>query len=163
MQVGEALSLGVRRDFTFVHPEVLEERCAVDGAAITLNNKINHERWRAFIIPGFPLRPYSPPCDSLKKFYDQGGTVIATTRLPDRAAEFGADAEVRIGAEIFGPVVAQQEAAPRVSASSTWVGYDPVKTMDGSTRRGGMRPMAARVRNGWKWILAKRRPFPAWW
>jgi len=39
----------------------------------------------------------------IKQFYDQGGTVIATTCLPDRAAEFGADAEVRqLVAEIFG-------------------------------------------------------------
>ena len=105
MQVGEALSLGVRRDFTFVHPEVLEERCAVDGATITLNNKVNHERWRAFIIPGSRCINIAT-LRFIKKFYDQGGTVIATTRLPDRAAEFGADAEVRqLVAEIFGPDV----------------------------------------------------------
>jgi hypothetical protein len=93
MEVGEALSLGVRRDFTFVHPEVLEERCSVDGAAITLNNKVNHERWRAFIIPGSRCINIAT-MRRIKRFYDQGGTVIATTRLPDRAAEFGADAEV---------------------------------------------------------------------
>ncbi len=102
MQVGEALSLGVRRDFTFVHPEVLEERCAVDGAAITLNNKVNHERWRAFIIPGSRCINLAT-LRFIKKFYDQGGTVIATTRLPDSSAESGADAEVRqLVADIFG-------------------------------------------------------------
>jgi len=136
MQVGEALSLGVRRDFTFVHPEVLEECCAVDGATITLNNKVNHERWRAFIIPGSRCINVGT-LRRIKQFYDQGGTVIATTRLPDRAAEFGADAEVRkLVADIFGPAVAPQSDAPRVSASSTWSdgGFDADKAMDGSTQ-----------------------------
>ena len=134
MEVGEALSLGVRRDFTFVHPEVLEERCAVDGAAITLKNKVNHERWRAFIIPGSRCINIAT-LRRIKQFYDQGGTVIATTRLPDRAAEFGADAEVRqLVNAIFGAVVAQQDDAPRVRASSAWAdgGFDPAKAMDGS-------------------------------
>jgi hypothetical protein len=102
MQVGEALSLGVRRDFTFVHPEVFEERCAVDGASITLNNKVNHERWRVFIIPGSRCINVAT-LRRIKQFYDQGGTVIATTRLPDSAAELGADDEVRqLVTAIFG-------------------------------------------------------------
>ncbi|MCX6872707.1 MAG: glycosyl hydrolase [Verrucomicrobia bacterium] len=102
MQVGEALSLGVRRDFTFVHPEVLEERCAVEGSTITLSNQVNHERWRAFIIPGSRCINVAT-LRRIKQFYDQGGTVIATTRLPDSAAEPGADAEVRqLVTEIFG-------------------------------------------------------------
>jgi hypothetical protein len=102
MQVGEMLSLGVRRDFTFVHPEVLEERCTVDGATITLNNKVNHERWRAFIIPGSRCINVAT-LRRIKQFYDQGGTVIATTRLPDCSAEPGADAEVRqLVTAIFG-------------------------------------------------------------
>lgn len=134
MQVGEILSLEVRRDFTFVHPEVLEECCAVDGATITLNNKVNHERWRVFLIPGSRCI-HVATLRRIKQFYDQGGTVIATTRLPDCAAEFGADAEVRqLVAAIFGPDVPRQEDAPRVTASSTWAGHDPVKTIDGSTQ-----------------------------
>lgn len=151
MQVGEALSLGLRRDFTFVHPEVLEERCAVEGATITLNNKVNHERWRAFIMPGSRCIQVAT-LRRIQQFYGQGGTVIATTRLPDRAAEFGADAEVRqLVAEIFGPVIAQQGDTPRVSASSTWAGYEPAKTMDGSTQT---RWNAADGNKGAQWLEA---------
>jgi len=133
MQVGEALSLGVRRDFTFVHPEVLEEHCAVDGSTITLNNKVNCERWRAFIIPG-SLCINVATLRRIKQFYDQGGAVIATTRLPDCAAEPGADAEVRqLVADIFGAEVARQDNFPHVSASSSWPGggFDPAMSMDG--------------------------------
>ena len=104
MQVGEELSLAVRRDFTFIHPEVLEERCAVDGAAILLKNRVNWERWRIFIIPGSRAISVST-LRKVKEFYDRGGQVIATTRLPDTAAEFGKDGEVRqLVAEMFGDV-----------------------------------------------------------
>jgi hypothetical protein len=153
MQVGEALSLGVRRDFTFVHPEVLEERCAVDGATITLNNKVNHERWRAFIIPGSRCINIAT-LRRIKHFYDQGGTVIATTRLPDRSAEFGADAEVRqLVAEIFGADATHGDDAPQVSASSTWTGggFAPTMSMDGSNQT---RWNAADGSKGAQWLEA---------
>ncbi len=102
MQVGEALALGVRRDFTFVHPEVLDERCAVEGNALRLNNPVNWERYRVFIIPGSRAISVTS-LRKIKDFYDQGGQVIATTRLPDTAAEFGKDDEVRqLVAAIFG-------------------------------------------------------------
>jgi hypothetical protein len=102
MQVGEALALGVRRDFTFVHPEVLDERCAVEGNALRLNNPVNWERYRVFIIPGSRTISVTS-LRKIKDFYDLGGQVIATTRLPDTAAEFGKDDEVRqLVAAIFG-------------------------------------------------------------
>jgi hypothetical protein len=102
MQVGEALALGVRRDFTFVHPEVLDERCAVDGNSLMLKNPINWERYRVFIIPGSRAISVTS-LRKIKDFYDQGGQVIATTRLPDTAAEFGKDDEVRtLVAAMFG-------------------------------------------------------------
>ena len=102
MQVGEALALGVRRDFTFIHPEVLDERCAVEGNALRLKNPVNWERYRVFIIPGSRAISVSS-LRKIKQFYDQGGQVIATTRLPDTAAEFGRDDEVRaLVAAMFG-------------------------------------------------------------
>lgn len=149
MQVGETLSLAVRRDFTFVHPEILEERCAVEGSAITLNNSVNRERWRVFILPGSRCINVGT-LRRIKQFYDQGGAVIATTRLPDTAAELGADAEVRqLVTAIFGTPATPQE-GPRVSASSTWAGggYDPAMSMDGSLET--------------RWNAADRRPGAQW-
>ena len=134
MQVGEALSLGVRRDFTYVHPETLDERCSVDGATITLNNSVNREQWRAFILPGSRYINVGT-LRRLKKFYDQGGAIIATTRLPDGAVEFGAEAEVRqLVAAIFGPQTTTQNPLPRLSASSTFLGgaYEPGMIVDGN-------------------------------
>jgi hypothetical protein len=78
--------------------------------------------------------------------------VIATTRLPDTAAEFGADAEVRqLVAAIFGSAAATQAAAPRISASSTWTGggHDPALAIDGAH---GTRWNAADRSRGAQWL-----------
>jgi len=102
MQVGEALALGVRRDFTFIHPEVLDGNCTVKGAELLLNNRVNRERYRVFIIPGSRVI-HAGTLRRIKEFYDQGGQVIATTRLPEASAEAGCDDEVRaLVAELFG-------------------------------------------------------------
>jgi hypothetical protein len=133
MRVGELLALNVRRDFTFVHPEVLEEKCAVAGAEIHLNNKVNAEQYRVFIIPGSRAIHWSS-LKKIKKFYDNGGKVIATTRLPEASAEFGKDAEVKKAIlAMFGSAGSKQADFPRVTASSSWSagGFDPESATDG--------------------------------
>jgi len=52
MDVGEMLSLQVRRDFTFLHPEVLDEKCAIRGNVLVLENAQNRETYRVMILPG---------------------------------------------------------------------------------------------------------------
>ena len=138
MDVGETLAVRVRRDFTFLHPEVLDERCSVEGATLKLNNKTNHELYRVVLIPGSKVIPWSS-LRKIKEFYDNGGKVIATTQLPDQSAEFGKDAEVRQAiAALFGAREKPDAAFPRASASSAWKlgGYDPGLAIDGdpSTR-----------------------------
>jgi len=54
-------------------------------------------------------------------------------------------------AEIFGPDVPRPDDTARVSASSTWPGYEPVKTMDGSTQT---RWNAADGDKGAQWLEA---------
>ena len=94
MRVGELLALNVRRDFTFIHPEILDEKCTVANAEIRLENKVNAERYKLFVIPGSRVIHWSS-LKKIKAFYDNGGQVIATTRLPEASAEFGKDKEVR--------------------------------------------------------------------
>jgi hypothetical protein len=142
MQVGEALSLAVRRDFTFIHPEVLDERCEVDGPAILLKNKVNHERWRVFIIPGSRAISVSS-LRKVKEFYDRGGQVIATTRLPDTAAEFGKDGEVRqLVAEMFG------DAAKSIDKGAA--GHDPSSLAASASTRN--------ARGGRAWFIPSPSP-----
>ena len=112
LQVGESLALGARRDFTFVHPEVLDERCRVEDGEILLQNAVNWERYRVFIIPGSRTISVAS-LRKIKTFYDQGGQVIATTRLPDTAAESGKDVEVhRLVTAIFGDAAASESRDP---------------------------------------------------
>lgn len=102
MDVGEQLALGVRRDFTFIHPEVLATKCSVEGPRIRLNNENNPEEYRVFIVPGSKTI-HAGTLRVLKRFYDLGGQIIATTCLPGTSAEFGKDAEVRqLVLDIFG-------------------------------------------------------------
>jgi hypothetical protein len=131
MDLGDRLALQVRRDFTFVHPEVLEERCRVDGAEIRLDNRENPERYRVFILPGSRAIPWGS-LRKVKEFWDNGGKVIATTRLPEFSAEAGKDGEVRaaIGA-MFGET--KSSGSPRVTASSSWKdgGHEAALAADG--------------------------------
>jgi hypothetical protein len=102
LDLGEMLSLDLRRDYTFLHPEVLEDRCEVRGKTLCLKNAVNYEEYRVVILPGAKVMA----AGTLRKvaaFYDAGGAVIATGRLPDQSAEPGLDGEVRALVEhIFG-------------------------------------------------------------
>ena len=44
MEVGDLLSATLRKDFTFLHPEVIQERCTVEGDTFKLNNEVNYEK-----------------------------------------------------------------------------------------------------------------------
>jgi hypothetical protein len=134
MSVGELLALSVRRDFTFVHPEVLDEKCTVAGAELHLNNKVNAEQYKVFIIPGSRAIHWSS-LKKIKEFYDNGGKVIATTRLPESSAEFGKDKEVKETiAAMFGTAGSKKDDFPRVTASSSWAagGFGPENAADGN-------------------------------
>lgn len=116
MDVGEILSLQVRKDFTFVHPDILDERCRVENGELLLENKVNYERYKVFIIPGSKTIPWSN-LKKIKQFYDDGGKVIATTQLPVSSAEFGKDAEVKAFIEaIFGNVQSQTQPAAQANS-----------------------------------------------
>ena len=102
LRLGEMLMLEVRRDFVFLHPEMLEGKCTVRGAELCLDNMVNFQRFSVIIIPGMEFISV----ESLRKiaeFYDNGGTVLAFSRLPSGAVERGMDDEVcRLISHIFG-------------------------------------------------------------
>lgn len=93
LDVGEVLIAGAGRDYAFLHPEVLDEACKVQGDELVLPNRIHAERFKVLVLPGHKTIRWS----SLKKiaeFYEGGGKVIATGRLPNKSAEFGHDRDV---------------------------------------------------------------------
>ncbi|MHC4743197.1 MAG: glycosyl hydrolase [Planctomycetota bacterium] len=93
VDIGELLATRVCRDYTFIHPEVLDTKCSVNGQSLMLDNPINHETYQVMIIPGHQTIKWSN-LKKIKKFFDQGGKVIATGTLPSKSAEFGHDGDV---------------------------------------------------------------------
>ncbi len=93
LDVGELLIAEAGRDYTFMHPEVLDDNCTVDDNELVLQNKIQLGRFKIFVLPGQKTILWSN-LKKIKKFYDGGGKVIATGTLPFKSAEFGHDQDV---------------------------------------------------------------------
>ena len=128
--IGEMLSSDVCRDFTWIHPDILDERCTLDGNTMKLNNAVNFEDYKVIIVPGHKTIRLSN-LQKIKQLYDNGGKVIFTGTLPTKSAEFGRDSDVTaIIAQLF-PNVAK---GVSVSASTQWAGggYDAINAADGS-------------------------------
>ena len=131
IHLGELLSTKVCRDFTFLHPETLDDRCTPAAGTLKLENIINHEDYKVVILPGHKTIRWSN-LQKIKEFYDQGGKVIATGQLPDKSAEFGHDADVVATIHAMFPKVEQQMLA---TANSEWRetgAYEAMKAIDGS-------------------------------
>ncbi len=92
----------MRRDFTLLHPEVLDQKCRVSGNILHLDNPVNWEEYRALILPGMTTLSLSN-ARKLHEFCLAGGAIIATTQLPYQATRAADDAQLRelIGA-LFG-------------------------------------------------------------
>jgi hypothetical protein len=131
IHLGELLSTKVCRDFTFLHPETLDDRCTVAADTLKLNNKINHEAYKVVILPGHKTIRWSN-LKKIKAFYDQGGKVIATGQLPDKSAEFGHDADVVATIQAMFPQVKNQILATADSEWRATGAYEPMKAIDGA-------------------------------
>jgi hypothetical protein len=94
MELGELLSLRLRRDFTYLHPEVLDKKCRIDGSELCLDNAVNREQYKVIILPGEKVIHYSN-LQKIAWFYESGGTVIAVGKLPEQSAEPGHDEDVK--------------------------------------------------------------------
>jgi len=102
MGLGEMLFRGMRIDFTYLHPEILESKCLIEGNKLILDNVENREEFRVLIVPGGSTISVAT-AKKILDFYRAGGTVIATSKLPTRSAEFKRDKEVQqIVGEVFG-------------------------------------------------------------
>jgi hypothetical protein len=150
LAVGERLSLALRQDFTYLHPETLDRRCRVAGGALRLEHPEIPQTYRVLLLPGSTTISASNLAKA-KELFDAGGRVIATTRLPEAAAEWGRTDEVRAAVRhIFGPEAVlpppEPPRYPKTTASSVWAagGHDAAMACDGDpgTRwnaRDGMR------------------------
>jgi len=137
MDIGERLSLELRHDFTYLHPETLDASCRVAHGLLELEQPACPQQYRLMILPGMEAVSTSNLA-KVKSFFDQGGKVIATTRLPDQSAEFSHSKEVRaMIRHVFGAQAAdalgQRPRYPKAGASSVWQrgGHDAALAFDG--------------------------------
>ena len=102
ISLGELFFRGLRQDFTFIHPEVLQQRCIIEGNQLILNNAVNREVYSVLVVPGARVLSLET-ARKIEAFYQAGGTVIATRILAEQSAEMGKDTEVRkIMDRVFG-------------------------------------------------------------
>ncbi|QIL91258.1 hypothetical protein GNX18_16805 [Microbulbifer sp. SH-1] len=101
--IGEMLVSQLHRDFTFIHPDTLaSDKIKVEGKSLEMKNRVNNEKYRALILPGGDVIS-ADTLLKIKEFWNNGGTVVATSQLPSRSAEFGRDSEIQsLVSEIFG-------------------------------------------------------------
>ena len=93
INVAEWLTNYAGKDFTFLHPEVLDEKCNVTDQNLHLENKENPEDFKVLIIPSCKTISIAN-LKKIKSFYDKGGKIIFTTQLPSKSAELNKDHEV---------------------------------------------------------------------
>lgn len=106
MTLINAISFYAGHDLTLLHPSVMQERCHTEGGVLYLDNRINREQFRIVVLPAAEMISLEN-MRMLKKFYDEGGKILATGVLPTMAFEYDKkgenDAEVcRLAREIFG-------------------------------------------------------------
>ena len=115
MELGHVLFTELRRDFTFLHPETVLEKCSAADGRFLLNNKINFESYRVVILPGGSTVSFAV-MQKIKEFYQCGGKIIFTSLLPSRSTEAGMDTGVQqIVAELLNPK------DPHAAGKAVWI------------------------------------------
>ena len=86
-EIGEALSLDIRKDFTYIHPDILNQK--------------GFENYKVFILPAMEVI-HAGNLENLRQFVAKGGVLISIGLLPSKSAEHGQDDKVRtIISELF--------------------------------------------------------------
>ena len=85
-EVGRILFDEMGKDYLFLHPEVMERRCKAKRGKLNLRNKVQYGSYSVLIIPGCSTLSLAN-LKRARNLYRQGGTVIFTTALPDKATK----------------------------------------------------------------------------
>ncbi len=106
MTLINAITFYAGHDLTVLHPKAMRAQCRTEDGVLYLDNEKNHEAFRVVVLPAAEMISL-PNLRLLKKFYDEGGKILATGVLPTMAFEYDKegknDEEVkRLAREIFG-------------------------------------------------------------
>ncbi len=92
MTVINMLSYFCGQDTILIHPEVMDFSCRVCGDKIRMDTAAGINNFGVLILPGMSVINIQN-LRLIKEFYDNGGKIIATGRLPYYAAEYHPDHE----------------------------------------------------------------------
>ncbi len=118
-QISHYLTDDLGIDFTYLHPEVLDDRCTVADGMLNMNNAINHEHFSVIVLPGVRVISLSN-MRKIKEAWEQGVKVIFTTQRPQQAAD-GAEGNAEVQSIVASMLDATQNKAyflPSPSASA---------------------------------------------
>lgn len=89
-EVSRILTDELGRDFTYIHPEVLDGRCTVSSGRLRMANKVNSEQFSVLILPGVKAISLSN-MKQVMKAWRSGVKIIFTTQKPCQSADYGVD------------------------------------------------------------------------
>ena len=92
MTVLNTLSTYAGQDITILHPEIVNSLCYTEGGIFYLKNPFRVQEFRILVLPGADMISLEN-LRLVKKFYDEGGKIIATGALPKLAYEYHVDDE----------------------------------------------------------------------
>lgn len=102
LRLGQGLSRELNCDYTFLHPEVLQQNCSIKDGMISLRDSIHYQNYRVLILPGMKAMSLKT-AEKLKEFVLSGGTLIAVSELPSVAMESGESLKLQeLMIELFG-------------------------------------------------------------
>ncbi|MBD5224656.1 MAG: hypothetical protein HDS68_01645 [Bacteroidales bacterium] len=73
-------------DFTYLHPDVIDDRCSVEGDRLVMHNTVNTEKFSVMILPGCKTLT-TGTLKKIEEACDAGVKVIFTTQLPCESAD----------------------------------------------------------------------------
>lgn len=92
MTLINSVSFYAGHDLTVLHPKALSTRCHTANGLLYLDNDKNHECFRVLILPCSPIISLTN-LHLIKRFYDEGGKLLATGGLPYMAFEWDESGE----------------------------------------------------------------------
>ena len=86
-------------DFTYIHPQVLDEKCSMQGGRLVMANEINTESYSAIVLPGVGVISAGNMA-KIHEAWEQGVRVIFTTQMPSKCADLdGSDDAIKATVE----------------------------------------------------------------
>ncbi|GBU07323.1 hypothetical protein AwDysgo_06540 [Bacteroidales bacterium] len=94
IDLGVTLFDSLAHDFMFIHPEVLDAKCQVEGDLLILNNEVQYNSFSILMLPACKTISLSN-LQKVEAFVKSGGKLIFTSQLPQKASLAKDDKEVR--------------------------------------------------------------------